>query len=394
MVRNRVRKKNDDTKKILPLENRIESIFQEINNSTNIVNEIILKDEQSNSTFKFIIFIVNRNYYLPFTDTVNLIKYFLEKDGFLISKNLYEEIESRIVCSEMGDIYEDFENSELKVVLLNLLNQKFYSEIIKLQKKVRNEYLDISNINTPLINTNTGSQKDISLQDKNIQPIKKEKSDILVKKYSISRGRPKSFKYFKDNKIMSDISLNNIEEHKQTTNHNTSFNDSSLMNLEPTDLILEDTDTVNTLHPFSNDWDNEYVESVVEKVVKNAHKSINSNTIDFCDDFYLIHPDRIETDSNYKNEKIKFQNINQNTGQSSRPFICHYKDCNSAFKRFEHLKRHYRIHTGERPFKCKFPGCYKTFARSDNLNQHLKVHNSGSSSNDKIGSMRFINERY
>lgn len=59
---------------------------------------------------------------------------------------------------------------------------------------------------------------------------------------------------------------------------------------------------------------------------------------------------------------------------SARPFVCDFKDCNSAFKRFEHLKRHGRIHTGERPFKCSFPGCYKKFARSDNLSQHVKIH--------------------
>ncbi|EPR78664.1 hypothetical protein SLOPH_1864 [Spraguea lophii 42_110] len=57
-----------------------------------------------------------------------------------------------------------------------------------------------------------------------------------------------------------------------------------------------------------------------------------------------------------------------------RPFICSHSGCNSAFKRFEHLKRHYRIHTGERPYKCKYPGCNRSFARSDNLSQHSKIH--------------------
>lgn len=59
----------------------------------------------------------------------------------------------------------------------------------------------------------------------------------------------------------------------------------------------------------------------------------------------------------------------------SRPFLCGYRNCTSAFKRLEHLKRHTRIHTGERPFRCNFAGCFKRFARSDNLKQHLKVHN-------------------
>jgi Zinc finger, C2H2 type len=58
----------------------------------------------------------------------------------------------------------------------------------------------------------------------------------------------------------------------------------------------------------------------------------------------------------------------------ARPFICNYASCNKAFKRFEHLKRHYRIHTGEKPYRCAVPGCGKTFSRSDNLSQHMKVH--------------------
>lgn len=58
----------------------------------------------------------------------------------------------------------------------------------------------------------------------------------------------------------------------------------------------------------------------------------------------------------------------------NRPFICTYKGCEKAFKRFEHLKRHYRIHTGEKPYRCTVYGCNKTFSRSDNLMQHSKIH--------------------
>lgn len=59
-----------------------------------------------------------------------------------------------------------------------------------------------------------------------------------------------------------------------------------------------------------------------------------------------------------------------------RPFICTYSNCLKAFKRFEHLKRHYRIHTGERPYRCTVQGCNKTFSRSDNLMQHSKIHSN------------------
>jgi uncharacterized Zn-finger protein len=81
----------------------------------------------------------------------------------------------------------------------------------------------------------------------------------------------------------------------------------------------------------------------------------------------------------------------------NRPFICHYRSCNRAFKRFEHLKRHYRIHTGERPFKCKYPGCHKAFARSDNLNQHLKVHSGGSSislGHKELDHVKYLDDEY
>lgn len=55
----------------------------------------------------------------------------------------------------------------------------------------------------------------------------------------------------------------------------------------------------------------------------------------------------------------------------SKPFQC--GDCDKAFRRSEHLKRHIRsVHSNDRPFPCMF--CEKKFSRSDNLSQHLKTH--------------------
>ncbi|KAI7823979.1 hypothetical protein BX661DRAFT_126748, partial [Kickxella alabastrina] len=57
-----------------------------------------------------------------------------------------------------------------------------------------------------------------------------------------------------------------------------------------------------------------------------------------------------------------------------RRYVCEYVGCSKQFKRQEHLKRHFRVHTGERPYKCPSAGCDKGFARMDNLNQHIRTH--------------------
>ncbi|GAA5908627.1 uncharacterized protein JCM6883_005607 [Sporobolomyces salmoneus] len=50
---------------------------------------------------------------------------------------------------------------------------------------------------------------------------------------------------------------------------------------------------------------------------------------------------------------------------------CPATGCNAAFKRAEHLKRHYKsVHKGEKPFPCKVEQCGKSFSRKDNLQQH------------------------
>ncbi|ORX78852.1 hypothetical protein K493DRAFT_321142 [Basidiobolus meristosporus CBS 931.73] len=58
----------------------------------------------------------------------------------------------------------------------------------------------------------------------------------------------------------------------------------------------------------------------------------------------------------------------------SKNHPCDFPGCTMRFKRLEHLKRHYRVHTLEKPFVCSHEGCGKAFSRSDNLNQHLKTH--------------------
>ena len=50
-----------------------------------------------------------------------------------------------------------------------------------------------------------------------------------------------------------------------------------------------------------------------------------------------------------------------------------YPFCEWPLRRFEHTRRHTRIHMRERPYVCQDPGCQKAFPHSDDLARHSRI---------------------
>lgn len=119
---------------------------------------------------------------------------------------------------------------------------------------------------------------------------------------------------------------------------------------------------LNTMYPFIPSWNENAMNDILQDIYRE-------------NDFIEAPPTQEVPNKKYMGRgrcRIKQASLKE------RPFVCDYPDCKRAFKRFEHLKRHNKMHTGERPYKCKYPGCMKAFSRSDNLSQHFKIHNVSS----------------
>ncbi|KAH8114880.1 STE-domain-containing protein [Phellopilus nigrolimitatus] len=74
--------------------------------------------------------------------------------------------------------------------------------------------------------------------------------------------------------------------------------------------------------------------------------------------------------------------LSQAGGRKTKAYVCPLFSCQRLFKRLEHMKRHYRMHTMERPFQCEL--CQRRFSRADNLAQHVRTHSRESTSSSGV----------
>ncbi|KAI8365271.1 uncharacterized protein BYT42DRAFT_608787 [Radiomyces spectabilis] len=98
-------------------------------------------------------------------------------------------------------------------------------------------------------------------------------------------------------------------------------------------------------------------------------------------DYAIMHsvssPQPMQKPANHRRQSSKGANANSSGHQGltiQHKHVCTYAYCGWSFKRFEHLKRHMLVHTGERPHVCPYPGCGKSFSRSDNFHAHYRTH--------------------
>ncbi|KAM0675885.1 hypothetical protein GVAV_000661 [Gurleya vavrai] len=306
------------------------------------VTKITVNKRNYDKLLKIIVFQIEKENYLTIDDASDVIAYHFDSGGFEIN----EWLSGNVKKYKMSEIDVDFDNDEVIVLKLVDLNNDIFEKYIDYHEKYIKEKLNVNEQINFYEDSLFGKEKCIINEKR------------MFNEVEVSDERMES----KKEKIFPvDIK----------------FNSENLMKNKE----------LNAFQPFSTDWTNEMVDSIIGTMYEDKEIRKNNSFIQPVN--YHINPPQ------YEHEFLEMQNlmVKNERLNSARPFVCHFRSCNRAFKRFEHLKRHYRIHTGERPFKCKFPGCHKSFARSDNLNQHLRVHNSGSQSiNHGSCNTRYIDE--
>ncbi|KAI7908339.1 uncharacterized protein BX663DRAFT_567281 [Cokeromyces recurvatus] len=116
--------------------------------------------------------------------------------------------------------------------------------------------------------------------------------------------------------------------------------------------------------------------SVVSPPLTPTVSPSNSIVIDTSSSFNSLSDRRNDTlyNNRFSTSNNSSKNILSKAPYPQHKHVCRFQFCGWSFKRYEHLKRHMLVHTGERPHLCHFPGCGKSFSRSDNFHAHYRTH--------------------
>lgn len=302
----------------------------------------------SKRPLRIIVFQIANKNYLTYKDAVGLIEYHLEH-GLYECDGIEDLLKKWCMPQRMVDIDDKFDNEDLEVLDSSSLNKEAIQAVLRKAKKKEEKY------STRFFGDN-------------------------INFYGENNG----FMYESENRMFKDVEINEFDKSNEKyakSNHDYFYRPK---NGEYEKNLNMKIDELGQYQPFSNDWTNEMVDSIIGNMFEK--EEVTAPVMDEIDEYNngVRDHEMLEMQAQFaKTEKA---------GITSRPFVCQYRNCNRAFKRFEHLKRHYRIHTGERPFKCKYPGCHKAFARSDNLNQHLRVHNNGTQNYGGTRNLRYFDD--
>ncbi|KAF7683100.1 Zinc finger C2H2 protein [Astathelohania contejeani] len=280
------------------------------------LNEIPVSSFSTNKNFRNIfLFQVNGEFYFPIVDAHSFLEIYFQDFGYKLKSGWKDKAISLYRKSKMSEILELYSGRDIDVVSI----KEFNATLVKNIK----EMLESNNL------------------------------------------------------IESDSSK--IREGLDSNNTNLTIDFNAIGDCRDTKTTIEDENTgildhfrCTELYPFPGDWTTDMVDTIIGKMF--TEDEWNQRKEKMRDEALKVQEEFVPPVNESDYMELSKHNMGNKNESKNRPFICHYKYCNRAFKRFEHLKRHYRIHTGERPFKCPHQGCLKAFSRSDNLNQHLKVH--------------------
>eukprot|EP01129_Flabellula_baltica_P017262 TRINITY_DN9515_c0_g1_i1.p1 TRINITY_DN9515_c0_g1~~TRINITY_DN9515_c0_g1_i1.p1 ORF type:complete len:273 (-),score=30.37 TRINITY_DN9515_c0_g1_i1:51-869(-) len=76
-----------------------------------------------------------------------------------------------------------------------------------------------------------------------------------------------------------------------------------------------------------------------------------------------------------------------------KPFECTWEKCCESFASEKLLLKHMSVHTGKLPYICTFPGCDRSFAYPVYLRNHIQRHHDSSSSSNTANDERLLCEK-